>query len=41
MTKALSETERSRRRQLAITMRAAIAQGQSLDKYLAAHEQAI
>src|SRR5262249_51475843 len=41
MTKALLETEQSRRRQLAVTMRAAIAQGQSLENYLAAHEQAI
>ena len=41
MAKALSEPEQARRRQLAITMRAAIGQGQSLDSYLAAHQQAI
>src|SRR5215510_14775294 len=41
MAKALSETEQSRRRQLAVTMRAAIGQGQSLDTCLAAHQQAI
>lgn len=41
MSTNLSEDEQVRRRRLAADSRAAIAQGQSLDGYLAAHQAAI